>query len=591
MSNTPTARGRKEWMPNRMFDPVSNPFAIQNLLEKKVETFVEHRDELPDSGFAFDPVVMANPVHAFAEQTMEDPASEAMQAFQAEWMDAGNEFAGNEAQATADFVGDPATSAGAASDAGFQAEGSEASQETVAGAAAPAGRHPQDQAPVMAANTTDTADAGQSAAGEPIAGAEASANPHDEPTAHAEREGTQARAADADKATLAGDASAQDLAEAAAAQANDGDPSGAMDADGEHADTVHAEAVPTEAVHAGSADSVAAASADHAVAGASSADNAAHDEPVANAMAVHAEDASSQDAEAVRDEAAHADAAVNTDHAAPVAAGHSGMTEEALNARLEAAREEGRAEVRVSAHQQGFDMGYEAGVAKTREDFEQQSAEKLAQLQSVIDALQQLSYNPDALFEPMKKLIMHLAEQLVRGELSQSPQAISRLVDNCLRELNASGEKAVIIHLNPEDLELYKPQAAQFGDAILLRADPKLERGSVRASLEGSVVEDLIQRRIAGLKKGLSQAAAPSWRAGNARLSERIADGQRGSQHVEDVTATSSANLSSAATATTTTAATASTEAAAAAADHAGSTAADASDPANPVVTADSTDA
>ena len=129
--------------------------------------------------------------------------------------------------------------------------------------------------------------------------------------------------------------------------------------------------------------------------------------------------------------------------------------------------------------------------------------------------------------EPMKKLSMHLAQQLVRGELTQSPQVIARLVDNCLRELASSGEKSVIVHLNPEDLEQYKPLTAQFGDSIVLRPDALLSRGSVRASLDGSVVEDLIERRIKGLTKSLSQPMASSWRptlgAASVKTSQSVA--------------------------------------------------------------------
>jgi hypothetical protein len=127
---------------------------------------------------------------------------------------------------------------------------------------------------------------------------------------------------------------------------------------------------------------------------------------------------------------------------------------------------------------------------------------------------------------------VHLAEQLVRGELTQSPQAISRLVDNALRELNTSGDKPIVIHLNPEDLEVYRPTVANFGDSLVLRHDATLERGSVRVSLDGSVVEDLMQRRVSGMQKSLAQAPAPSWRAGSASLASRIQQGQP----VEDIT-------------------------------------------------------
>jgi hypothetical protein len=46
----------------------------------------------------------------------------------------------------------------------------------------------------------------------------------------------------------------------------------------------------------------------------------------------------------------------------------------------------------------------------------------------------------------------------------------------------------------------------------VLRPDALLPRGSVRASLDGSVVEDLIDRRVKGLSKALAQPVASSWR-------------------------------------------------------------------------------
>jgi len=201
-------------------------------------------------------------------------------------------------------------------------------------------------------------------------------------------------------------------------------------------------------------------------------------------------------------------------HSEPEAVGQSvmnasaGFDNQAVTQLKEAAREEAR----VEAHAAGFQEGIQAGIGQAKTEMQTQLDEKLAVFDQIIQGLQQLERDPNALFEPMKKLAMHLAEQLVRGELTQSAQVIARLVDNCLRELAASGEKAVIVHLNPEDLEQYKPLIAQFGDSLVLRPDALLARGSVRASLDGSVVEDLIDRRVKGLSKSLAQPVASSWR-------------------------------------------------------------------------------
>ena len=177
---------------------------------------------------------------------------------------------------------------------------------------------------------------------------------------------------------------------------------------------------------------------------------------------------------------------------------------------------------------------------------------KVAALQSMVDGIKELSTDADALFDPVKKLAVHLAEQLVRGELTQSGQVISRIVENCVREMSGSSEKTLIVHLNPDDLELYKPLAEQFGATISLRPNSTLQRGSVRVSLDGAVVEDLIERRVQALSKSLKEAAPTGWRsnantnantgAGNS-LAARMESRQ---QDIETVAVTSASNASNA---------------------------------------------
>ena len=52
-----TARRRHEYLPNRMFDPVANPFAVQNLLVKEEQVFALTPDERPEFGFESDPLI------------------------------------------------------------------------------------------------------------------------------------------------------------------------------------------------------------------------------------------------------------------------------------------------------------------------------------------------------------------------------------------------------------------------------------------------------------------------------------------------------------------------------------------------------
>lgn len=201
------------------------------------------------------------------------------------------------------------------------------------------------------------------------------------------------------------------------------------------------------------------------------------------------------------------------------------LSGEAVTSLIDAAREEAR----VSASKEGFDAGY----AQARAELQAAHDAQITILQQLCDGVKDLSQDAEAMFEPLQKLALHLAEQLVRGELSQSGQAIARLVDNCLRELAAAGDKPVVVHLNPDDLELYRPLVSQFGDSMTLRSSTDLKRGSVRVALDGSVVEDLIERRLAGLKKTMAQPPASNWRTtATNSLPARM------SQTVEDVAAT-----------------------------------------------------
>ena len=216
------------------------------------------------------------------------------------------------------------------------------------------------------------------------------------------------------------------------------------------------------------------------------------------------------------------------------------LSNEAVTSLVEAAREEARIAAHAEGHQQGFDLGYAQALTELKAEMDA----KVAALQSMIDGIKELSTDADALFDPVKKLAVHLAEQLVRGELTQSGQVISRIVENCVREMSGSSEKTLIVHLNPDDLELYKPLAEQFGETISLRPNSTLQRGSVRVSLDGAVVEDLIERRVQALSKSLKEAAPSGWRsnpnasAGNS-LAARMESRQ---QDIETVAVTSASN-------------------------------------------------
>jgi hypothetical protein len=196
---------------------------------------------------------------------------------------------------------------------------------------------------------------------------------------------------------------------------------------------------------------------------------------------------------------------------------------------LAAAREEGRAQ----------------GAAEARAALQTEMEHKLraalgddhALVNALADALALLQQSPQSLFEPLKRLALHLAEQLVLAELALDGGAIERLVQRCVDELAQHDESMVVVELNPADLAMLQDLRARSGltegSALRLQPNDKLLPGSVRASANDALVEDLMGERLASLARGLS-VDEPRWRAKTAFTPERIASDRIPGTGVED---------------------------------------------------------
>ncbi len=170
---------------------------------------------------------------------------------------------------------------------------------------------------------------------------------------------------------------------------------------------------------------------------------------------------------------------------------------------IEAARAEAYEQGLRAGREQGLTEGEARGMEKGREQLASElQAEIAAREQSfneLVEGLRRSASDPQRLFLPMKRLALHLAQQLVRGELSISGEAIDRLIEQCLLEVDRNASKDVVLSLNPEDLERWKHEGSLALDAVQVRADPVLSSGSVRLSVGESVVEDLIEHRLQSL--------------------------------------------------------------------------------------------
>lgn len=196
----------------------------------------------------------------------------------------------------------------------------------------------------------------------------------------------------------------------------------------------------------------------------------------------------------------------------------------------EVAYHEGFAAGREEGYQVGFGEGQETGkleglaegqlagyeAAQSQADAAQalaldaQKSEILASLddqklllKEVTDKLQALSDNPQALFEPLKRLALHISEHMVLAELNLSGQAIERLVQRCLDEIDLHGQSQVVIELNPQDKSRLQEMAGDVMSQMQIQAVSTLQPGSVRVLVNDTQIEDLVQNRMQSLANSL----------------------------------------------------------------------------------------
>jgi flagellar biosynthesis/type III secretory pathway protein FliH len=229
-------------------------------------------------------------------------------------------------------------------------------------------------------------------------------------------------------------------------------------------------------------------------------------------------DLDAQALDGLSDEDLLADSALSADAAA---AATLALTEEALE----------------TERQGAYDKGLEEGRRQVREEWNTEKNKTRLTSESIMveldAAVRRVIDTPDKLYEPIKRLALHLAEQLVLAELTVSSQAIERLVRRCVDELAPQRLAPITVELNAADLAVLqampvtspaannvsagnasdnntstkpegapaKPTAPQW--PWHLQASDDLLPGSVRASASDAVVSDLIEHRLEVLARGL----------------------------------------------------------------------------------------
>jgi len=183
---------------------------------------------------------------------------------------------------------------------------------------------------------------------------------------------------------------------------------------------------------------------------------------------------------------------------------------------------QGMAEGLEQGIEQGLARGLEQGLIEGREQgmkeglalAEEQARESQAQAEQeeavthdvmaeVSAKLNALLEDPTQFFEPLKRLALHLAEQVVKCELRTSSHAVEQLVQRCLDDLDHPANGAVVIELNPEDKVRLQTGGSALIQGMRLDAVHDMKPGSVRVFANDMVVEDLVEHRLEALARTL----------------------------------------------------------------------------------------
>ena len=163
------------------------------------------------------------------------------------------------------------------------------------------------------------------------------------------------------------------------------------------------------------------------------------------------------------------------------------------------------------ARADSFDQGYQQAMAEAEEKWSSAREDFIA----LTDSLRSAQSDKNDFYQPLKKLALHLAEQLVRGELTLSTAAIERLVDEAIKDIEQQGEGPIVVSLSPDDHQRFTAHLSSDLDQVELRIDASLQQGSVKISMDDSAIEDLMENRLASMAVDLLGLSGKTYSSGS----------------------------------------------------------------------------
>ncbi len=148
---------------------------------------------------------------------------------------------------------------------------------------------------------------------------------------------------------------------------------------------------------------------------------------------------------------------------------------------------------------EGRREGHEAAIEQMRSEIDAEKQTLLA----VSEALKTLHHDTARWLEPLKKLSIHVAQELVRAEMRLDSTVIDRLIQGCIDALDPANEPLVV---EVSQIDMTRLQPEQF-PGVNFEVNESLSEGSVRARISDSSVQDLMEHRLSALSQQILGAS------------------------------------------------------------------------------------
>lgn len=155
------------------------------------------------------------------------------------------------------------------------------------------------------------------------------------------------------------------------------------------------------------------------------------------------------------------------------------------------------------------DNQFQLGIAQARETEAAALTESRHRLEALIATLSEQRVDSSSFYEPLKTLLLKSMGAILHTPLVESRAAVEATLAQLLHEIDKDSDgkpTGVRLFLNPADLALLNETDLVIRTEIKLAADESLSRGSLRAMLQDSIIEDLTETRIQQITEQLLSA-------------------------------------------------------------------------------------